>query len=141
MRHIILSAFGLLAALIIFASFGGINTAEAGQYCKSASTCKAEVAALTRSQDAAARGAQWKVGQSSCRSAAEQQKANERRCRAFDAKWGGKTLEECARCYRQVREDIRRWEACHKASGGIVPPPPAAIYASLARLGQMAGSF
>jgi len=130
----------LIATAVIMTTFSYASTdAKAGEYCTSASSCKAQVMALVREQDSAALvGGQWRVSESACASAANQQKANEHACRMFDKKYGGKTLAECAQCYRQVREDIRRWIACHKASGGKVPMTPAAIYKSRARLGAAA---
>lgn len=133
----------LFVPIMVFATFGTATvastvSAEAGQYCKEKQSCKEEVRRKVAAQDfGAANGKRWgPVSPSQCAIASRQQEANERRCRGYDSKAGGKTKEECAKCYRQVREDLARWIQCHKI--GEAPPVPAAIYASLARLGQAA---
>lgn len=104
--------------------------------CTTVVTCEDEVSREVARQDAAASsGPQWgPVSQSQCAIASREQEANERRCKAYDLKRNGKTLKECAKCYRQVRFDIARWEQCHRA--GFAPAVPRAIYQSLARLGR-----
>jgi len=132
------------AIFIIFAlgffsfGIGGLATAEAGNFCTTVQKCKEEVRQYVATQDSAATaGPQWgPVGRSACAIASREQEGNERRCRSYDKKPGGKTLAECAKCYRQVREDLARWEQCYRA--GYAPKPPDAIYESLARLGIVA---
>jgi len=141
--------FFVIAAVAVFAiNFaapvmlsGADETAQASEYCKSASSCISEVRQHARNQDAAASGGPWwgPVGPNACAIASREQEGNERRCRSYDAKPGGKTYEECAKCYRQVREDIARWEQCSRA--GLAPRPPRAIYESLARLGLQASKY
>lgn len=125
-------------AVMVLALGGGMSPVGAGTFCTTVNDCRAEVRAQVRAQDqAAARGSQWgPVGRSACAIASREQEANERRCRSYDLKPGGKTRAECAKCYRQVREDIARWEQCYRA--GYAPRPPRAIYESLARLGAAA---
>lgn len=112
--------------------------AEAGQYCHSVSSCKKEVQReVTRQNRVAAKGPRWGPPSSSaCAIASREQEGSERRCRLYDDKFGGKTWQECAKCYRQVVFDLARWVQCWKA--GYAPSPPLAIYVSLARLGKSA---
>lgn len=128
-----------VAALIVVIAAGfalGITESRAGEYCHDATSCRAEVTKeVTRQNAAAASGPKWgPVGASACEIASREQEGNERRCREYDRKPGGKTWEECAKCYRQVVFDLARWEQCWRA--GYAPKPPQAIYDSLARLGQ-----
>jgi hypothetical protein len=125
---IIALVFGLL-------TFGGVSSASAGEYCVKVAECKAVVKSIVQQQNHSTDGRQWgPASPSACEVASREQEGNERRCRSYDKKPGGKTLEECAKCYRQVVLDIARWEQCY--AGGWAPKPPKAIYESLARLGQ-----
>lgn len=122
-----------MALMFVFAGF-----ANAGEYCTTAKACKQAVRAEVAQQNlAASSGKQWgPVGRSACEVASREQEGNEKRCRSYDKQAGGKTQEQCAKCYRQVVLDLARWEQCYKA--GYAPKPPQAIYDSLARLGKAA---
>jgi hypothetical protein len=127
----------LAFVLSLFAFGGVVSTAQAGEYCKTKSSCVAAVKQEVRRQNAATDGRLWgPPSPSACEIASREQEGNERRCRSYDLKPGGKTWEECAKCYRQVLLDIARWEQCYR--GGWAPKPPRAIYESLARLGRSA---
>ena len=132
MRISLSAAFAAFLALFVF---GDVKVAEA-KYCTTTAACVADVQARVDRQDAASSaGRQWgPVSHSACAIASREQEGNERRCRSYDLKVGGKTREECAKCYRQVREDLARWEQCYRE--GYAPKPPRAIYESLARLGK-----
>jgi hypothetical protein len=130
MRNFILAA---VAALITaFLGFG--NVAEAGQSCKkgyrydlSREICVQIVKRKIGQQDDATRGGpQWgPVSATACAQASREQEGNARRCRAYDARGAnGKELAECAKCCRQLREDMNRWRQC--AAAGLAPPFSAA---------------
>jgi len=135
MHKLILALAFVLTSLVAFS--GTATVAQAGEYCKTVKTCQATVQAEIKRQNNGTDGRLWgPPSPSACEIASREQENNERRCRAYDKKPGGKTLEECAKCYRQVVLDIARWEQCYK--GGWAPKPPRAIYESLARLGKAA---
>ncbi len=94
--------------------------------------CVKRVQQEIASQDsAAADGPQWPgPTRESCNRASKQQEGNARRCRSYDyqeakAEGDGKTLEQCAKCCRQLREDMRRWKQC--AAAGFAPPFPSRL--------------
>jgi hypothetical protein len=113
------------------------NSAEAGQSCRKGfvydlaqASCVVIVKRKAHEQDDAARGGpQWgPVSASSCAKASREQEGNARRCRAYDVLGAnGKEMAECAKCCRQLREDMNRWRQC--AAAGYAPPFPAALAA------------
>lgn len=122
-------------ALAFFMLLGA--TAQAGGYCTATQSCRAEVAARVDAQNQRVQGApRWSLSRASCHRAGREQRANERRCRSYDRQQGGKTLAQCAKCYRQAVFDAARWKLCH--SRDWAPPVPGAIYRSIARLGGQA---
>ena len=150
MRILRTSIFAMVSALVlafapisvpselgVAAPFVGVQSAEAGVFCTTSSSCKATVRAEVQRQNAAARGRLWgPPSRTACDQAGSEQLANERRCRKYDNLLGQKDPVECAKCYRQVVFDLARWEQCYAKR--LAPKPPAAIYASLARLGKSA---
>lgn len=113
------------------------NSAEAGQSCRKGhrydlaqKTCVEIVKRKAQQQDDAVRGGpQWgPVSASACAQASREQEGNARRCRAYDVLGAnGKEMAECAKCCRQLREDMNRWRQC--AAAGYAPPFPAALAA------------
>lgn len=132
MKYII-SAFPAFLLQVTFAIAG-----DAG--CTKVQSCKAEVkAAVVQQTKAASSGARWKLSPQGCQIANREQEGNAARCRSYDRRSGGKTLEECAKCYRQAVFDTARWEQCSKK--GWAPAVPRSQYSSIAELGKALNRF
>lgn len=110
-------------------------TAESVVVCTTTNTCKEQVAVEAQQQTAATiSGPKWgPPSPHACAIASREQEENEARCRSYDRQPGGKTLAQCAKCYRQAVFDAARWERCRAI--GEAPPVPREIYRSIARLG------
>lgn len=84
-------------------------------------SCPAQVGSAIAGQDAAAAGGpQWgPVNAANCAAASREMDQSAARCRSYDAA-GGKHIEQCAACCRQLREGVNRQNAC--AAVGLAPP-------------------
>jgi hypothetical protein len=135
----------LIAAAILFFSlfvaFGGVvSPALAGQSCKkgayfdaSLMECVMKVRVTISAQDAKANGGpQWGPPNAvNCARASDEMDRSAALCRkydglvSYDAKRGvvinGKTFEQCAKCCRQLREGMARWQQCFAL--GLAPRP------------------
>lgn len=134
MKKIVLCLALVIGAFVAAAPSGAV--AQPVAVCTTTQSCRTDVAKMVASQDGTARtGSQWGPANArNCAIASREQEANEKRCRSYDRQQGGKTLHQCAKCFRQVREDLARWVQCSRI--GYAPNPPSTIYRSLARLGH-----
>lgn len=121
-------------------TFVSATPAFAGQSCKKGMyfnaqlmECVAKVRVTISNQDAAANdGPQWGPPNAvNCQRASDEMDRSAALCRkydglvAYDAKLGvivnGKTFEQCAKCCRQLREGMARWQQCFAL--GLAPRP------------------
>ena len=88
-----------------------------------------------RQDSSASGGLQWSgVSKSSCNQASKEMDGMMAQCRKYDKNQGGKSVEQCGKCCRQLREYSRRWQKCHNK--GFAPPVAyATIRGSIQRLG------